>query len=686
MHAHKRDTSVPEAVRARAEELRKLLAYHAWRYYVLDDPEISDAAYDALYRELKELEERYPQLVTPDSPTQRVEPTPRSALRKVRHEVPQYSFDNVFSYEELSEWLQRLARLVQRETSLDPNGYQLCLEHKIDGLKVVLTYEDGRYVLGATRGDGVVGEDVTPNIKTIRSVPLQLLQPVRRLVVGGEVWMGKEEFQKVNEERKRAGMLPFANPRNAAAGSVRQLDPRETAKRQLDIFVYDIYLIEGHPFPATQAEELTLLRDLGFKTNPYWRMVRPVPEEVEAYYRHWLKQKDTLPYEADGIVLKVNEKEYQDALGYTAKAPRWAVAYKFPAQEATTVVEKIVLQVGRMGIVTPVAVLQPVRVGGVTVSRATLHNENYIRELDIREGDTVVVRRAGDVIPEIVHVIKELRPKGAKPFAMPEKVPGCGGDGSIVRKPGEAYWRCKDPHSFAVLRRRLHYIASKQVFDLRSIGPKTIDALLERGLVNSVADLFTLKEGDFASLPGFAEKKVRNALRELQRIREKGVPLERFLMALSIPHIGEEMARRLAVAFRSLDRFLSASPAELEEVEGIGPETVAAILKWRSDPKAQEELAALRRLIPVQLPAALQRGEGPLAGKTVVFTGALSHLTREEAKDLARRAGAHVADSVSRKTSVVVVGAEPGSKYRRARELGIPTISEDEFLRLVGVV
>ncbi|GIW68456.1 MAG: DNA ligase [Candidatus Parcubacteria bacterium] len=575
---------------------------------------------------------------------------------------------------------------MERETSLDPEKFSLCLEHKIDGLKVVLTYDNGAYSLGATRGDGAVGEDVTPNLKTIRSLPLRLLRDVRHLVVGGEVWMGKEEFAAVNAERKREGLSEFANPRNAAAGAVRQLDPKETAKRRLDIFVYDIYLIDGAPTPATQAQELALLRELGFKTNPHWKVVAPDAQEVEEYYQEWLRRKQQLPYEADGIVLKVNEKEYQDALGYTAKAPRWAVAYKFPAEEATTVVEKIILQVGRQGIVTPVAVLRPVRVGGVVVSRATLHNEDYIRSLDVREGDTVIVRRAGDVIPEVVRVIRELRPRGAKPFRMPEKVPGCGGDGTIIRYPGEAHWRCKDPRSFEVLRRRLHYIASKQVFDLRSIGPKTIDALLERNLVNRVADLFTLTEGDFASLPGFQEKKIRNAMNEIERIRTRGVPLERFLMALSIPHIGEEMARRLAAHFGSLDRFINASAEDLDAVEGVGEEIVAEILRWRENPDARKELEELRAVIPITAPSFASESAGPLAGKTIVFTGSLRRLTRQEAKELARKAGAYVASSVSRKTDFVVVGEEPGEKYEKAQTLGVPTVSEDVFLKMVGVV
>lgn len=678
--------SDPESARRRAEELRKLLAYHAWRYYVLNDPEISDATYDALYRELKELEERYPELITPDSPTQRIEPEPRSAFRKVRHEVPQYSFDNIFSKEELEDWVARTRRLVQRETMLDPQGISLCLEHKIDGLKVVLTYDRGVYTLGATRGDGVIGEDVTPNIKTLRSLPLRLLKDVKHLVVGGEVWMGKEEFFAVNEDRKRRGLPEFANPRNAAAGAVRQLDPQETTKRRLDIYIYDIYLLEGMPFPATQAEALTLLRDLGFKTNPYWKVVPARAEEVQAYYELWARDREKFPYEADGVVLKINEKAYQDALGYTAKAPRWAVAYKFPAEEATTVVEKIILQVGRQGIVTPVAVLRPVRVGGVVVLRANLHNEDYIHSLDVRAGDTVIVRRAGDVIPEVVRVIRELRPHGAKPFRMPKKVPGCGGDGTIIRRLGEAHWRCKDPRSFEVLRRRLHYIASKQVFDLRSIGPKTIDALLERNLVNRVADLFTLTEGDFASLPGFQEKKIRNAMNEIERIRTCGVQLERFLMALSIPHIGEEMARRLAAHFGSLDRFINASAQELDAVEGVGEEMVAEILGWRENPDARKELEELRAVIPVITPSFASGGAGPLAGKTIVFTGSLRRLTRQEAKELARTAGAHVASSVSRKTDFVVVGEAPGEKYEKAQALGVPTVSEDVFLKMVGVV
>ncbi len=660
--------------------MRALINHHRYRYYVLDQPEISDAEYDALYRDLEELERRFPDLVIPTSPTQRVGDRPLDKFRKVRHEVPQWSFDNVFTFAELQEWDARARRYVAKHSSLDPYAYTYTAEHKIDGLKIILTYRKGALVLGTTRGDGVEGEDVTQNLKTIPSLPLELLRPVD-IIVGGEAWMPKDAFAALNEERKKNGEPPFANTRNAAAGSIRQLDPRITARRKLDAFIYDLYRVEGEAAPASQAEELAYLRSLGFKVNPHYEVAHDLAA-VERYFQHWRARHQHLPYDMDGIVIKINERAYQEALGYTAKAPRFAVAYKFPPAQATTVVEDIVFQVGRTGVLTPVAHLRPVRVGGSVVSRATLHNEDYIRALDIRVGDTVVVQKAGEVIPEVVRVVKELRTGKEKPFKMPRRVEACGGDGRIERVPGEAAWRCADKNSRAILRRTLHWAVSKKALNIEGMGPKIVDRLLDKGLITNLDDIFTLTRGDLEGLEGFKEKSINNLLRAIAAAKAK-VPLSRFLLALSIEGVGEETAALLAARFGSLARLMRATEEELEAIEGIGPETARAIVRYFSHPEHRALVRRLLQHLNVEEEAPMVRST-PLAGKVFVFTGTLKTLSRDEAKARARARGGKVASAVSSRTDYVVVGENPGSKYEKARAAGVPVLSEKEFLALVG--
>jgi DNA ligase (NAD+) len=666
--------------RERTERLREVIEHHRWRYHVLDDPEVEDSVYDALLRELEELEARYPELVTPTSPTQRVGDRPVDHFEKVRHEVPQWSFDNVFSASELEAWHERLQRHLARESDLDPAGFTFVAEHKIDGLKIILTYERGELVRGVTRGDGEVGEDITSNLRTIGSIPLALRSPVD-CIVGGEAWLSHEEFARINEEKRAQGEPLFANPRNAAAGSLRQLDSRVAASRKLDCYIYDLERLSGRDVPATQADELTLLRELGFKTNPEVCVAKELAT-VEAFYRDLARRRHELVVDIDGIVVKVNERRYQEALGYTAKAPRFAVAYKFPAEQVTSVVEDITFQVGRTGVVTPVAQLTPVSVAGSTVSRATLHNEDQIRRLDVRIGDTVVLQKAGDVIPEIVSVVTELRTGKEQPFAWPARIPECGGDGSIERVPGEAAWRCTDRSSQEVNKRRLAWAASKAVLNIDGLGPKTIDLLVREGRIATLDDLFTLARGDLEGLPGFQDTSIDNLLASIERARHD-VPLSRFLMALSIEGVGAQTAELIADHFGTLARVMQASREDLEAINGIGPEIAAAVTSFFARAEQRDYARRLSTHLTLSEGRPQRSPTGPLAGRTLVLTGTLPSMTRGEASAAVKRAGGTVASSVSGKTDYVVAGADAGSKLARARELGVTILDEPTFRELL---
>lgn len=658
----------------RIKDLEKSIARHNRLYHEKDAPEISDEAYDSLVAELRVLSGMGEE--DTDSVINTVGGKPNEAFAKVKHRVRQWSFGNIFDETELREWSARVARaLDRREDEFIP-----CLvEHKIDGLKVILTYQTGCLTQAATRGDGVTGEDVTHTVRTIGDVPTTLKYPVD-LICAGEVWLSEKEFDRINQERVRAGEPLFANPRNAAAGSLRLLDASITAKRKLSMYVYDIDYLDTLKTkltpPKTQEEELALIKKLGLTVNPRYKLSSSI-SPVMRLYNHWQAKKDSLPYGVDGLVLKVNQISYQKALGYTAKAPRFGIAFKFQAEQTTTVVEEISLQVGRTGVITPVARLKPVRVAGSLVANATLHNEDQIKRLDVREGDTVILQKAGDVIPEIVSVLKELRPSGAKPYRWPKTVPGCGGDGRIERRAGEAAYRCLTLDSEPIRRQQLYYFVSKTALNIDGVGPRIIDLLRENNLINTAADLFRLRREDFLTLPGFKAKAADNAIAAIEAARQ--VTLPRLLVALSIDNVGEETARLLAEKFLTIKAIRSAAAAALSAVYGVGEIVGQSVYAWMHD---KEHARFLDDLLSELKVAPMENRHGnALVGQTVVFTGVLPSLSRDEAKDLAREEGATVASSVSKKTSFVVAGAEAGSKQKKAEALGIPIIDEAEFLQ-----
>lgn len=663
----------------RIDKLRKLIAYHHKRYHEDDAPEISDEAYDSLVRELRALEgvgEEH------ESITNQVGGAPNDAFSKVVHKVRQWSLNNVFDIEELRDWEEQIKRRLQEEGINTALTYDV--GHKLDGLKVVLTYESGKLIRAATRGNGVIGEDVTHTASTIKDIPATLIKPVDLICVG-EVWLSETEFKRINEERVKLDEPLFANPRNAAAGSLRQLDPVVTASRRLSIVVYDLDFVDvkdtGLLHPSTQHEEIFLLKELGFEIGEHTLLVKNI-DEVYKYYENWKNKRSSLKYNVDGIVIKVNDLLLQKRLGYTAKAPRFAVAYKFPAEQSTTVVEDIVLQVGRTGVVTPVAHLTPTRIAGSVVSRATLHNEDQIKRLDVRVGDTVILQKAGDVIPEIVSVVKELRPATAKPYRFPKTVEGCGGDGSIERIPGEAAYRCTILDSDFIYRRKLYHFVGKTALNMDGVGPRIIDLLLDEGLIKTLADLFTLEVGDLDGLPGFKDKAANNLIEAINNARE--VELYRLLVGLSIPNIGEETARLVADYCGSLESIKIASTEELSSIYGVGEIVAESLVYWMKDKDNQTLLSSILPHLKIKNPTKRKNSTGALVGKTLVFTGALSSLSRDEAKALAREAGAKIASSVSKKTDFLVMGEEAGSKASAAEALGVVVLKEAEFLKMVG--
>ncbi len=682
-----------QAAAERIRVLRAEIDAHNHAYYVLDAPTISDAAYDALMEELAELEQRYPDLITPTSPTQRVGGTPRSEFTKVRHAVRQWSFDDVFDAEQLRAWQTRLMRYLGTET---PPSY-VC-ELKIDGVKVVVTYRRGKLVKAATRGDGTIGEDITANVRTIRSVPLRLSAPVDVVAVG-EIWMPRPVFTALNTQRERAGEPPFANPRNAAAGSVRQLDSRITAQRTLDAFFYDIDLFDprgtDYRLPRTQWEELHLLAQLHFKTNPHARQCATL-EDVEQYYQTWSQRRTSEPYDIDGVVIKVDDIELQRRSGYTAKSPRYGVAYKFPAEQATTVVEDIAIQIGRTGVLTPVAHLRPVRVAGSVVRRATLHNADEIARLDVRVGDTVVIQKAGDIIPDIVSVLTTLRPSDSVPFDFLSAARAvCGGDvtrrsiGGGASAQSAAYY-CTKRNSFAQRVRMLAHSIGKEGFDIEGLGPRTVEQLVERNRVDDLADIFFLTKDDLHGLDGFRETSITKLLRAIDARRI--VSLARYLSAMGIPHVGAQTARVLAQTVARTDKVLWtpcdvaewASKASLSSIEGIGEHTASAIMEFFTATKHRQLARRLTEAgVRVQLPQTEESIStvSPFAGASVVLTGTLHHLTRAQARERLEALGARVRSSVSSATDYLIVGEHPGSKYAAAKKYNIPILTEEEFLK-----
>ncbi len=682
----------PKEAKERVEKLRALLEHHRHLYYVLDAPEIADSAYDELEDELRRLEERYPELAAKSSPTQRVGGEAVAEFRKIPHQVPQWSFNDAFVPQDMYEFDKRIKRELGKAPAKggdkqaanpllrDFSELQYSCELKIDGLKVVLAYEGGELVSAATRGDGMVGEDVTHNVRTIGSVPLVLARPVDA-IVEGEIWMSEAQLAALNERQRASNLPPYANPRNAAAGSIRQLDPKVAAARGLDSFIYDLART-SEPMPQTQIEEIGYLEGLGFKVNKHYALAKDI-DEVIAYWEEWRSKAKSQGYWIDGIVVKVNRRDLQERLGYTGKAPRFAVAFKFPAEQVTTTVMDIVLQIGRTGVLTPVAHLRPVQVAGTTVSRATLHNEDEIKRLDVRVGDTVILQKAGDVIPDIVRVLVELRPKGIRPYRWPESVAECGGGGAIERVPGQAAWRCADRNSFAVLRRKLRYFASRGALNIEGLGPSTVDALLEAGLVEHASDFFTLKEGDLLALEGFAEVSAKKLIESIKKAA-KGAPLSRVITALSIPQVGEETAILLAQNFTTIDDVAAAGEEKLAEINGIGPIVAASIYGWFREKENKKLVSNLKKHIKIESEKVSGAKNLPLAGKTFVLTGSLESLSRDEAKEKIRALGGSVSSSVSKNTSYVVAGGEAGSKLDKARQLGVKIISEQEFLKLTN--
>jgi DNA ligase (NAD+) len=668
---------IPAATRERYQKLKKAVNRYRTLYHVYDKEEVSPAALDALKDEMVRIEKEHPSLVAPDSPSQRVAGAPLPQFKKVRHAVAQWSFSDAFTADDIKDFDSRVRRMLRGERPA------YTCELKIDGLKIILTYKQGLLTTAATRGDGAVGEDVTHNVRTIESVPLVLERPVD-IVAEGEVWMSESSLKKANARRRVQGESEFANPRNAAAGTLRQLDPRVAAARNLDVFIYDV--AQGsEPLPATQYEELQYLRELGFKVNPHFELAGSV-EEVLHYWESWKSKSKTQGYWIDGVVVKVNERAQQERLGYTGKSPRFAIAFKFPAEQVTTVVEDIVLQVGRTGVLTPVAHLRPVLVAGSTVSRATLHNEDEIKRLDVRVGDTVILQKAGDVIPDIVRVLPELRPRGSKPYRWPTRVPECGGTGAIERVPGVAAWRCVSKNSFAVMRRKLRYFASRGALTIEGLGPSTVDALLEKGLVSGFDDFFTLKEGDVLELEGFAEVSAKKLIESVAKAAAHA-PLARLLTGLSLPHVGEETAILLAQNFKTLDELAAARVGELEAIDGIGPVVARAVTDWFAERENKELIQKLKKVLHIENLGFASRSDLdmlPLAGKTFVLTGSMERMSRDEAKEHLRRLGASVSNSVSKKTDYVVAGEEAGSKLAKAQELGVKILSEMEFLKLTS--
>ena len=727
----------------RIEKLRRELDRHRYAYHVLDKPEISDEAYDSLMEELILLEKQFPEFFSATSPSQRIGGQPLVAFKKVRHANQQWSFDDVFDFDELKAWEERTLRAISKSQSASrrtisnkiqnskfkiQNSLEYCVELKIDGLKMILTYEEGKLVQGATRGDGSIGEDVTQNLKTIQSLPLELPQKTNGIFVG-ECWLGKKELERINVERKSNHEAVFANTRNAAAGSIRQLDSRIAAQRKLDSFIYDIDSFELERQTSnvakwqTQVEELELLKKLGFKVNPHYKLCKSI-EEVQEFYESWTEKKDKQEYEIDGIVIKINSRALQEVLGYTGKAPRWGVAYKFPAQKVTTIVEDIVVQVGRTGALTPVAHLRPVRVAGSVVSRATLHNEDEINRLDVRIGDTVVIHKAGDVIPEVVEVLTRLRTGKEKSFKMPEKCPICGS--SITRQvigvdksksqklkaknlETSAAHYCVNPKCFAVENQKMIHFVSRKGFDIVGFGEKIVEQLMNEGLIADVADIFELTAGDLEPLERFAEKSAQNLLDAIEH--SKKISLKKFLYAFGIRYVGEETALLIAGAIENqslgtshqftsklqnsdyeiknlkniIEIFPQITIEQWREIKGIGEKSAESLAAWFAD---KENITLLKRMhqLGIFIEFSSEANEAKsykLAGKTFVLTGELTNFTRDEAKDMIRESGGAVSSSVSKKTDYVLAGENAGSKLQKAQELGVKIIDEEEFRKLL---
>jgi DNA ligase (NAD+) len=666
------------SVKNEIEQLREKLRYHEYRYYVLDDPEISDAAFDRMMDRLKELEAAHPELITPDSPSQRVGGAPREGFQTVRHARPMLSLDNAFSYDALRDWDRRV-----REGS-GHEKIEYIGEHKFDGLSISLQYEDGMLARGVTRGDGTTGEDVTPNVKTIRSIPLRIEGATLKKAklkgdfeVRGEILMPRKSFEAMNRQQEQSGGKIFANPRSAAAGSVRVLDPSITASRRLEFFAYYL-LVDGRVPFAKHSDSLQVLKQLHFRASDDWKLCAGI-DEVFTYCDAWDAKREKLPYDIDGVVIKVNSIAIQNELGYTAKAPRWAIAYKYPAQQESTVVNDIRVQVGRTGALTPVAMLEPVQVGGVTVSRATLHNMDEIERLGLQIGDTVLVERAGEVIPHILKVTKEG--KHRKPFRMPKHCPECGS--TIHKSDDEVAYRCVNAACPAKRKESLLHFASRHAMNIDGLGDKIVDQLVDKGLVKDVADLYSLKLNEVAALERMAEKSAQNLLDETEASKKND--LARLIYALGIRFVGERTGQLLAEHFSSLEELAAAKEEQLTEVPEVGPKAAASIAEFFSEPANRQLIKKLHRAGVRPTAEKREVKSQKFAGKSFVFTGGLANRSREDAGELVKQHGGRISGSVSKKTDYVVVGADPGSKYEKAKELGVPILTEGEFEKLLGL-
>lgn len=667
--------SVPSKEKTRAKQLRESIAKYRALYHEKDESPISPEALDSLKHELALLEQQYPELVTPDSPTQKVAGSVLPGLKKVKHQVAQWSLDDAFDEGEMRAFDERAKRMLAKEFGVSVTPTYAC-ELKIDGAHVILTYERGVLVRAASRGDGVFGEDITHSVSTIRTIPQRLLRPVD-LVVEGEVYMSKKGFLVLNREQEKLGKPLFANPRNIVSGSLRQLDSSAAASRPLGAFLYDI---EGlsEPMPVTQSAELDYLRSLGLPVNPHEKGGLTIDEAI-TYWKQWKgARREKEDYLIDGVVVKVEERAHQLALGHTGKGPRYAIAFKFPAEQVTTVVVDISLQVGRTGVLTPVAHLKPVAVAGTTVARATLHNEDFIHEKDIRIGDTVILQKAGDIIPEIVQVLTEFRTGKEKKWKFPLSSPSCGGDGSIERVPGTSARRCAVQGSFDQTLRKLAHFAGKSALDIDGLGPKTVQLLMEHELVSNMDDFFDLTVDELMQLPGFKETSATKLVEALSG--KKRIPLDRLLVGLSIPHVGEETARVIAEHFGTLAALQSAPRKEFSDIYGIGAVVADAVGDWFENLENKALVERLSQHLSVSS-VKKERGSGALEGVSVVITGSFEGFSREEAEAMVRKAGGKPGSSVSKKTGFVLAGEKPGSKLKAAEALGIPVIDETEFVR-----
>ncbi len=670
--------AAPVSIKKEIEGLREKLRYHEYRYYILDDPEISDAAYDKLMQRLQEIEAAHPELVTPDSPTVRVGGAPREGFQTVRHARAMLSLDNAFSYDALRDFDRRV-----REGS-GKEKIEYITEHKFDGLSISLQYEDGVLVRGVTRGDGTTGEDVTPNVKTIRSIPLQVDAAVLKKTklpsdfeVRGEVLMTRKAFEALNQQQELSGGKIFVNARNSAAGAVRVLDPSITAARRLDFFAYYLFVDGKVPFPK-HSDSLGVLKQLRFRASDDWKLCNGI-DTVMVYCDDWDTKREKLPYEIDGVVIKVNSTAIQNELGFTAKAPRWAIAYKYPARQETTVVNDIIVQVGRTGALTPVAVLEPVQVGGVTVSRSTLHNMDEVERLGLQIGDTVLIERAGEVIPHVLRVVKEG--KHRKPFRMPKHCPECGS--TIHKSEDEVAYRCVNAACPAKRKESLLHFASRHAMNIDGLGEKIVDQLVDKGLVKDVADLYVLKEDEVAALDRMAEKSAQNLLEEIEGSKKNS--LSRLIYALGIRFVGERTGQLLAEHFSSLEELAAADEEQLVAVNEVGPKVAAAIAEFFSEPANRQLIKKLHKAGVHPTAEKREVKSQKLAGKSFVFTGGLANRSREEAGELVQQHGGKVSGSVSKKTDYVVVGTDPGSKYDKAKELGVTILTETEYEKLLGL-